>query len=311
MTVAIPRMKKDKVCETTPRDEWRAKRKAQREKENNSWENGFRHLKRYCQDKGDCLVPYAYRAPTSHAPKPGFALGKWVSEQRDNKFMLPSRRKLLNDLGLEWDQYAVGIFRFCPKQEIRQEHLRDISLREDWITWIVNNFKSGRCVFGSLIYPRKPHLTDIQKSVRIYAEQVMRRSCKSHHDPLRRVFVAEHTSGEDISKGRVRLIPKNGKIDHLLIKQPQPPETPVRNGMPEIPHLHFLMEVPKGCKPADFVELCEERWFNMNKKDRNLTSQLARVELVTDLPRVANYITKEYVVTQGQNIILTHATVLS
>ena len=49
----------------------------------------------------------------------------------------------------------------------------------------------------------------------------------------------------------------------------------------------------------------------MNKKDRNWTSQLAQVEVVRDLPAVARYITKEYVGTQGENMILTHATLLS
>ena len=187
----------------------------------------------------------------------------------------------------------------------------ETDLRCRWNKWIEESFRNRRCVLGSLVYPRKPHLTDIPKSVRIYAEQVVRRSCKSHPDPLRRVFVAEQTSGEEIYKTRVRLIPMNAEIRHLLIKAPQRPETPVMNGMPEIPHIHFLMEVPNGCDPTDFVELCEERWIRMNKKDRNWTSRLAKVEVVTNLPRVANYITKEYVKTRGQNIILTHATLLS
>ena len=49
----------------------------------------------------------------------------------------------------------------------------------------------------------------------------------------------------------------------------------------------------------------------MNGKKLNLNSRLAKVEVVADLSAVAHYITKEYVKTQGQNIILTHATVLS
>jgi hypothetical protein len=188
----------------------------------------------------------------------------------------------------------------------------ETDLRCRWNQWIENNFKNRRCVFGSLVYPRKPDLTDIPKSVRIYVEQVMRRSCKPHPEPLRRVFVVEQTSGEEIYRTKVRPIPMNGKIRHVLIKNPPPqkPETFRMNGMPDIPHIHFLMEVPKTFDPADFVELCEERWFRMNKKDGNWTPQLAKVEVVANLPAVARYIMKEYVGTQGENIILTHATLL-
>ena len=306
MTAANPRMKIDKVCETTTKDERRANREAEVRRSGEAWEKGFRHLQSYYQAQRDCLVPYAYRAPTS-----GFRLGEWVSKQRDDKFMLPSFRQRLNALGFEWDQHAIGILKFCLKPDVeREQRMKDTASRRDWNQWIETNFKKGRCVFGSLVYPCKPYLTDIYKSARIYAEQVVRRSCKSHPDPLRRVFVAEQTSGEEIRKTRVHPIPINGEIHHVLIKQPQGSETPVISRNPDIPHIHFLMEVPNGCDPADFVELCEERWFRMNKKDGNWTSQLAKVEVVANLPAVARYITKEFVTTKGENIILTHATLL-
>ena len=296
----------DTMCETITADEWRAKRKAELDRLGKAWENGFYHLQRYHREKRDYLVPYTYRDLTS-----GFRLGQWVSEQRRDKFLLPSRRERLNKLGFEWDQYAIGLLKFCPKPDVeREQRMKDTASHRDWNQWIETNFKKGRCVFGSLVYPRKPLPTDIEKSVRIYAEQVVRRSCKSHPDPLRRVFVAEQTSGEEIRKTRVRPIPINGEIHHVLIKQPQGSETFVMNGMPEIPHIHFLMEVPKGCKLTDFARLCEERWFRMNKKDRNWTSQLAQVEVVDDLSAVARYITKKFVETQGHNIIVTHATLL-
>ena len=306
MTATSPRMKDDKVCETITRNTSRSNSKAER-RSDEAWRKGFSHLQRYRRGKGNALVPYDYRAPNS-----GFRLGKWVSEQRDDKSMLPSCRQRLDELDFEWDQHAIGILKFCPKPIVDlAQRMNDTSVRQEWSQWIQNNFKKGRCVFGSLVYPRKPHLTDIPKSVRIYVEQVMRRSCKSHPEPLRRVFVVEQTSGKEIRQTRVKSIPMNAEIRHLLIKQPQESETFVMNGMPEIPHIHFLMEVPNGCDPADFVELCEERWFRMNKKDRNWTSQLAKVEVVRDLTAVALYITKEYVGTQGENIILTHATLLS
>lgn len=189
--------------------------------------------------------------------------------------------------------------------------MNEADLRCRWHQWIVDTFKNRPCVFGSLVYPSKPHLTDIPKSVRIYTEQVLRRACKSHPEPLRRVFVAEQTPGEEIRQPRVQPMPLNGAIHHLLIKQPRLPQTPVMKGTPDIPHIHFMMEVPNGFDLPAFVRLCEERWNRMNGKKLNLNSRLAKVEVVADLSAVAHYITKEYVKTQGQNIILTHATVLS
>lgn len=192
----------------------------------------------------------------------------------------------------------------------REQWVRSISLRRRWNQWIVDTFKNHPCVFGSLVYPCKPHLTDVPKSVRIYTEQVLRRACKSHPEPLRRVFVVEQTPGEDIRQTRVQPIPLNGEIRHLLIKQPRPLQTPVMKGTPDIPHIHFVMAVPNGFDAPAFARLCEERWNRMNKDDLNWNSRLAKVEVIRDLSAVARYITKEFVGTQGQNIILTHATLL-
>jgi hypothetical protein len=189
--------------------------------------------------------------------------------------------------------------------------MKEEDLRCRWNQWIVETFRNHPCVFGSLVYPCKPHLTDIPKSVRIYTEQVLRRSCKSHSEPLGRLFVAEQTPGEEIRQTRVQPIPLNGEIRHLLIKQPRPPQTPVMKGTPDIPHIHFVMEVPNGFDAPAFASLCEQRWHRMNRDDMNWNSRLAKVEVIRDLDAVAHYITKEYVKTQGENIILTHATLLS
>ena len=307
MTATSPHMKEDKGCEPIIRNEWRANREAELRRAEKAWEGGFNHLQDYFQKQGNCLVPYSYRDESD--PNSVFRLGKWVSQQRHDKSMPPSRRQRLNTLDFEWDPNTTRHHDHAHDWAWEQR-MKDTSSRQDWNQWIENNFKNRRCVFGSLVYPRKPDLTDIPKSVRIYAEQVMRRSCKSHPEPLRRVFVVEKTSGEEIRQTRDQLIPRNGEIRHLSIKQPRPSKIPVMKGTPDIPHIHFLMEVPNGCGPADFVELCEGRWFHMNKKDRNLTSQLAKVEVVANLPAVTRYITKEYVGTQGENIVLTHATLL-
>ena len=67
------------------------------------WEEGFDHLARYRQDKGDCLVPATYRDPAS-----GFRLGGWVSAQRTNqKTLSPEYRQRLNALGFAWDPLAA------------------------------------------------------------------------------------------------------------------------------------------------------------------------------------------------------------
>lgn len=166
--------------------------------------------------------------------------------------------------------------------------MREPHLRHHWIEWIGESFKNRRCVFGSLIYPRKPNPADIPKSVRIYTDQVLRRSCKSHPEPLRRIFVMEQTPGEEIMKARLQPIPLTG--------------------MPDFPHIHFVMEVPNGLSPADFISLCEGRWCLMNKWDMQLHARLAKAEEILDLSAVARYITKEFVKTNGENIILTHAT---
>ncbi|MGH7183816.1 MAG: hypothetical protein ACREJN_17820 [Nitrospiraceae bacterium] len=188
--------------------------------------------------------------------------------------------------------------------------MSDTELRCRWSQWIVETFENRPCVFGSLVYPCLPHHTDIPKSVRIYTEQVLRRSSKSHPESLRRVFIAERTPGEEIRKTRVQPIPLNGEIHHLLIKRPRRLEIPVMKGMPDIPHIHFMMEVPNGFEAINFAKLCEERWCCMNMEAMNWNSRLAKVEVVRDLSAVARYITKEYVNTQGENIILTHATLL-
>jgi hypothetical protein len=197
--------------------------------------------------------------------------------------------------------------------ELRQERkqfIRDISLNRRWIEWIVKTFQNRPCVFGSLVYPRKPQHTDIQKSVGIYTEQILRRSCRSHPEPLRRIFVAEETPGVKIRRARIHPIPMKGQVRHVLIKQPQLLQTPVTNRMPDIPHIHFVMEVPRGRDATDFANLCEERWNRMNEVFMNGNLRLAKVEVVADLSAVAHYITKEFVETQGENIILTHATLL-
>ena len=188
---------------------------------------------------------------------------------------------------------------------------RHKDLRVRWKDWIMESFENRPCVFGSLVFPYLPHLSNIPKSVRIYNEQVLSRSSRHDEEPLRRVFVVEQTSGEEIRHSRMTPIPIDGEIRHLLIKQPRQPTTEIVNERPDIPHIHFLMEVPTAWNPTKFAELCEHRWnhMNWNRKNENCPS-LAKVEVVRDLYATTRYVIKEFVKTEGENLILTHTTLL-
>jgi len=105
------------------------------------WEEGFHFLKRYRQDKGDCLVPATYRDPTS-----GYRLGAWVNRQRQTKdTMPPDRRERLDALGFVWEvltaKWEEG-FRFLAIFRQREGHCRVPQLhREQGFqlgTWVAN-----------------------------------------------------------------------------------------------------------------------------------------------------------------------------
>jgi superfamily II DNA or RNA helicase len=70
------------------------------------WEEGFKSLKKYKEEIGDCLVPHDYRDPDD------FKLGYWVATQRSNKNNSIERKKRLNELGFVWNiklfQWQIG-----------------------------------------------------------------------------------------------------------------------------------------------------------------------------------------------------------
>ena len=67
-----------------------------------SWEFWFGLLQTYKQAKGDCLVPTFYKTYN------GFALGSWVSAQRQNKdSMSADRRQRLESIGFIWNSFSV------------------------------------------------------------------------------------------------------------------------------------------------------------------------------------------------------------
>lgn len=200
----------------------------------------------------------------------------------------------------------------ATEAELQYRNLtRHKDLRTRWSKWIMESFENRSCVFGSLVYPHLPHLTDVPKSVRIYNEQVLSRSTKDHPEPLRRVFIVEQTSGEEIRNSRPKPIPIDGEIPYMLIKHPRQFAMSQVKAMPDIPHIHFMMEIPTAWEPTDFAMLCEDRWNRMNwdRKNENIPT-LAKVEVVRDLYDTTQYLIKEFVKTEGENIILTHATML-
>jgi len=62
------------------------------------WSEGYGFLVRYAKTKGNCAVPQGYKTPE------GYALGYWVSNQRQAKRNMPTsrRRRLENIAGWKW-----------------------------------------------------------------------------------------------------------------------------------------------------------------------------------------------------------------
>ena len=66
------------------------------------WSEAFEQLKAYREREGHCRVPKSFKADSA------FDLGSWVSAQRlARDKLLPERKKLLEDLGFEWDPRAT------------------------------------------------------------------------------------------------------------------------------------------------------------------------------------------------------------
>ena len=72
------------------------------------WEEGIRHLRRYEEEHGNCLVNRTYKSEC------GYKLGRWVGKQRNRKSQLSSDRVWqLDAIGFVWDvldhQWEEGI----------------------------------------------------------------------------------------------------------------------------------------------------------------------------------------------------------
>ena len=62
------------------------------------WEKGYTEALEYRRANGNLDVPAAFRTAD------GYALGKWISRQRDNSELAPKRRALLDDIGMIWER---------------------------------------------------------------------------------------------------------------------------------------------------------------------------------------------------------------
>jgi hypothetical protein len=62
------------------------------------WEQGFRHLKAFTDNRGHCIVARDY------VTNDGYKLGVWVSIQRKTRFKMSDEHvQRLNELGFVWD----------------------------------------------------------------------------------------------------------------------------------------------------------------------------------------------------------------
>jgi hypothetical protein len=121
------------------------------------WEEGFRYLERYREDKGDCLVPQHYCDPAA-----GYRSGTWVSTQRKDKETLsPERRARLDMLGFVWDpmaaQWEKG-FRFLERYRQREGHCRvPITHREQGF-WLGRWVSTQRTTRDTMLPERRQRL---------------------------------------------------------------------------------------------------------------------------------------------------------
>ena len=62
------------------------------------WDQGFSELEIYMKENGNCLAPVRHKTPS------GYALGAWITKQRNNKDKLtPERVQLLDSIGFSWN----------------------------------------------------------------------------------------------------------------------------------------------------------------------------------------------------------------
>ena len=84
------------------------------------WDQGYSYAKQYFETNGHLFVPKKYVTPD------GFALGKWICEQRDRYIGLSShkisdkKKDMLEDIGMFWEDlknaewdWFVGLLREC------------------------------------------------------------------------------------------------------------------------------------------------------------------------------------------------------
>ena len=88
------------------------------------WDVCFGRLEAYQEERGDCLVPYAYET------EGGFKLGEWVSYQRqkdEGKYggLTEEQRERLQGLGMVWEPLEAAWEKGLQQLAMYQEEHRD------------------------------------------------------------------------------------------------------------------------------------------------------------------------------------------
>lgn len=65
-------------------------------KQEQLWNNGYGEAKKYFEAHGNLDIPTTYKT------QDGFALGKWLNRQRQNKELSAARRAALDSIGIDW-----------------------------------------------------------------------------------------------------------------------------------------------------------------------------------------------------------------
>lgn len=80
------------------------------------WEEGFAEAERYFKRYKHLNVPISYVTDT------GYKLGGWIANQRENKKMILSRKKRLDDIGMVWSKPNSWEIRFDLAKEFYLSH---------------------------------------------------------------------------------------------------------------------------------------------------------------------------------------------
>ena len=91
------------------------------------WEKGYTEALEYRRTNGNLDVPAAFRTAD------GYALGKWISRQRDNSELAPKRKALLDDIGMIWSKPDSWETRYALAKAYYDAH-RNLDMPGNYVT---------------------------------------------------------------------------------------------------------------------------------------------------------------------------------